>query len=237
MTENQQKPYQRAMVVVAHADDAEFSCSGTVAKWCKEGVAVTYVLVTDGSKGTSDRGLSSPQLAQIRRQEQINAGNILGLKEVVFLDYPDAYLQPTLEVRRDIAREIRRHRPDILITTNPNRSLTGTGYIGHPDHFAAGEAALSAAFPAARDFLTFPELFLDEGLEPHNVREILIIGHDNPDKWFDISETIDTAIQSLLAHESQLGQEAADRTRQWRAEAGKKHGVTYAEEFKHFILS
>jgi LmbE family N-acetylglucosaminyl deacetylase len=233
--EEQQEPYRRAMVVVAHADDAEFGCSGTVAKWCQEGMEVVYVIVTDGSKGIEDRGISSETLVKMRQQEQCDAGKILGLKDVVFLGYPDAYLQPTLEVRRDITREIRRHKPDVLITTNPTRQLIGTGYIGHPDHFAAGEAALSAVFPAARDHLTFPEL-LEEGLEPHKVREVLITGHDQPDKWIDVTDSIDTAVEALLAHTSQLGQEAADRVREWKREAGKEHGWGYAETFKSFIL-
>ena len=233
--EEQQEPYRRAMVVVAHADDAEFGCSGTVVKWVQEGMEVVYVIVTDGSKGIEDRGISSETRDKMRQQEQRDAGKILGLKDVVFLGYPDAYLQPTLEVRRDITREIRRHKPDVLITTNPTRQLTGTGYIGHPDHFAAGEAALSAVFPAARDHLTFPEL-LEEGLEPHKVREVLITGHDQPDKWIDVTDSIDTAVEALLAHTSQLGQEAADRVREWKREAGKEHGSEYAEAFKSFIL-
>ena len=234
--ETQEQPYRRGMVVVAHADDAEFGCSGTVTKWCKEGMEVVYVIVTDGSKGTSDRDIAPERLAEMRRQEQIAAGKVLGLKDVVFLGYPDAYLQPTLEVRRDITREIRRHRPDILITTNPTRTLTGSNYIGHPDHFAAGEAALSAVFPAARDHLTFPEL-LQEGLEPHKVREVLITGHDNPDKWIDVSDTIDIAIHALKAHASQIGNpEMEEFVRQWRREAGKEQGMEYAEAFKSFIL-
>ncbi|MBI4339397.1 MAG: PIG-L family deacetylase [Chloroflexi bacterium] len=233
--QQQEEPYRRAMVVVAHADDAEFGCSGTVARWCRQGMEVVYVLVTDGSKGTGDRGLTPERLAEIRREEQIAAGKILGLKEVVFLNYPDAYLQPTLEVRRSITREIRRHRPDILITLNPTRTLSGNGYIGHPDHFAAGEAALSAVFPAARDHLTFPDL-LREGLEPHKVREVLIIGHDHPDKWIDVTDTMEVATQALLAHASQIGPEAAERIKEWRRQAGREVGVAYAEAFKQFIL-
>jgi LmbE family N-acetylglucosaminyl deacetylase len=237
MTEEQQQeePYRRAMVVVAHADDAEFSCSGTVAKWCREGMEVAYVIVTDGSKGTDDRQITPERLTEIRRQEQIAAGKILGLKEVVFLGYPDAYLQPTLEVRRAITREIRRFRPDILITLSPVRTLSSNFYMGHPDHFAAGEAALSAVFPAARDHLTFPEL-LKEGLEPHKVREVLIVGHDSPDKWIDVTDSMPIAMQALMAHGSQIGPEAAERMKEWRQEAGKEKGMQYAEAFKHILL-
>ena len=234
--ETQGEPYRRAMVVVAHADDAEFGCSGTVARWCSEGIEVVYVIATDGSKGASDREITSEQLVEIRRQEQIAAGRILGLNDVIFLGYPDAYLQPTLELRRDISKVIRQHRPDILITTNPTHNLTGTDYIGHPDHFAAGEAALSAVFPAARDHLTFPEL-LREGLEPHKVREVLITGHDTPNKWIDVTKSIEVAIKALKAHSSQIGErEVAERMRESRRQTGKDHGMEYAEAFRSFVL-
>ena len=234
--ESKEQLYKRGMVVVAHPDDAEFGCSASVARWVREGIEFVYVLCTDGSKGTSDRNITSEQLVEIRKQEQISAGKVLGLKDVVFLGYPDGYLHPTLDLRRDIAREIRRFRPDILITTSPTRTLTGTGYLGHPDHFAAGEAALSAVYPAARDHLTFPEL-LEEGLEPHKVREVLIIGHDISNKWVDVTSGIDFAIQALLAHESQVGPESGERMREWKRQAGKEHGMEYAEGFKSFTLS
>lgn len=239
MTDEQikEEPYRRAMVVVAHADDAEYGCSGTVSRWCKEGMDVVYVICTDGSKGSSDREVTEEQLAATRKQEQINAGKVLGLKDVVFLGYPDGYLQPTLELRRDISREIRRHRPDILITTNPTRTLTGRGYIGHPDHFAAGEAALSAVYPSARDHLTFPEL-LAEGFEPHNVREVLIIGHETPDKWINVTDTLDQAIDALLSHVSQMRdhESVRERMRSGRSETGKGREMKYAEAFKSFTI-
>jgi LmbE family N-acetylglucosaminyl deacetylase len=228
--------YTRGMVVVAHPDDAEFGCSGTVAKWIRQGIEFVYVLCTDGSKGTSDRTITPQELSEMRNNEQIAAGKLLGLNDVVFLNYPDGYLEPSLNLRRDISREIRRFKPDILITTNPTRSLTGSGYIGHPDHFAAGEAALSAVYPAARDHLTFPEL-LGEGFETHKVREVLIMGHGKPDKWVDVSSSIDIAIESLLAHKSQLGIEAAERSKEWKKNAGKEHQMGYAEGFKSFELS
>ena len=227
--------YTRGMVVVAHPDDAEFGCSGTVAKWVRQGIEFVYVLCTDGSKGTSDRTITPQELSEMRNNEQIAAGKLLGLNDVVFLNYPDGYLEPSLDLRRDISREIRRFKPDILITTNPTRTLTGSGYIGHPDHFAAGEATLSAVYPAARDHLTFPEL-LEEGFETHKVREVLIMGHDKPDKWIDVSSSIDIAIEPLLAHKSQLGIEAAERSKEWKKRAGKEHQMEYAEGFKSFTL-
>ena len=233
----QDEPYRRGMVVVAHADDAEYGCSGTVAKWCREGMEVVYVLCTDGSKGSSDPEMTPQLLAQIRRQEQIEAGKVLGLKEVVFLDYEDSMLQPTLELRRDIVRQIRRHKPDILICSSPIRTLDGTGYLGHPDHMAAGEATLSAVFPAARDRMTFPEL-LKEGLEPHKVREVLMIMWKEADKWIDVSDTIEISIEALKKHVSQVGHrdDSFDWMRERRREAGEHHGMKYAETFKHFHM-
>jgi LmbE family N-acetylglucosaminyl deacetylase len=231
-----EEEYRRGMVVVAHADDAEWGCSGTVAKWCAEGWEVVYVLCTDGSKGTDDPEITSEELVEIRRQEQLDAGKILGLHQVVFLGYEDSMLQPTLELRRDIAREIRRYRPDVLICMGPTRRLTGNGYMGHPDHFASGEAALSAVFPTARDRLTFPE-FLKEGLEPHKVREVWIMEHDGGDKFMDVTEYIETSIAALKEHRSQVTEEEAEKyMREWRRRVGEKVGFKYAEGFKRFKL-
>ncbi len=228
--------YRRGMVVVAHADDAEWGCSGTVARWCAEGWEVVYVLCTDGSKGSDDPEITSEELVKIRQQEQLNAGNVLGLHNVVFLGYEDSLLQPTLDLRRDIAREIRRYRSDVLICMGPTRRFTGNGYIGHPDHFASGEAALSAVFPTARDRLTFPEL-LQEGLEPHKVREVWIMEHDNADQYVDVTDYIETSIAALQQHKSQVTAEEADKyMRQWRSRVGEKVGFKYAEGFKRFKL-
>ena len=230
-------PYHRGMVVVAHPDDAEYGCAGTMVKWCREGMEVVLVICTDGSKGTSDREVTGPQLADIRRREQIASGEVIGLKKVVFLGYEDSTLQPTLELRRDIAREIRRYRPDVLISPSPVRNLFVTGYLGHPDHMAAGEATLSAVFPAARDHLTFPDL-LEEGFEPHKVREVLITEHRDPDMWVDVSDTIEDAITALKEHVSQVGDGVEDDKwmRNWRKQAGEHHGMKYAETFRHYHL-
>ena len=227
---------KRGMVVVAHADDAEWGCAGTVATLCAEGWTMVYVLCTDGSKGIDDPAISGAELIRIRQQEQTNAGQVLGLNEVVFLGYEDAMLQPSLELRRDIARAIRRHRPDLLICQNPVRGLVGRGYLGHPDHFAAGEATLAAVYPTARDRLTFPEL-LAEGLEPHRVREIWVMDRENADQYVDVTEHIETAVNALRAHASQVDPADADKyLKGWRSEIGAEVGFQYAEAFKRFLL-
>jgi LmbE family N-acetylglucosaminyl deacetylase len=231
--------FSKAMVVVAHADDAEYGCSGTVAKWCAAGLEVVYVLCTDGSKGTSDRLISPEKLSTIRREEQEAAAKVLGLRDVVFLEYPDSYLEPSLGLRKDIAREIRRYQPEVVITTYPMRSLDGGFGVGHPDHMAAGEATLSAIFPTARDHLTFPE-FLDEGLQPHKVLEAWIMGHPQPDHWVDVTKYVQTSIQALTCHASQLQDRDSNQieeimlgSRRQRAE-GK--GMEYAESFRRILF-
>lgn len=238
MTEEEK--FSRGMVVVAHADDAEFGCSGTVAKLCAEGWEIVYVMCTDGSKGSSDREITEKELAAMRRQEQINAGKVLGLKDVVFLDYPDSYLQPTLELRKDIAREIRRYRPDILLCQYPIRTLDGGWGVGHPDHMAAGEATLAAVFPTARDHMTFPDL-LEDGFEPHKVAEVWIMGHPEPDHYVDITKHLDVAINAIAAHVSQVnGRSAEDmkeRMQEWRRRTGVGKGMQFAEAFRKIYFS
>ncbi len=235
MESKENKDFTRGMVVVAHADDAEYGCSGTVAKLCNLGFEMVYVMCTDGSKGTNNRNISQKELAAIRHAEQVNAGKVLGLKEVVFLDYEDSMLEPTIALRRNITQEIRRHKPDILICQYPLRTLDGKWGIGHPDHLAAGEAALSATFPSARDHLTFPEL-LANGLEPHKVSEVWIMSHPVPNHWVDVTNHIETSVDAILQHTSQIEgssrEEVDKRMREGRKEKGIGKGMQYAEEFR-----
>ena len=230
--------YRRAMIVVAHPDDAEYGCSGTVALWSRQDVEVIYVICTDGSKGSSDPNVEVEKLVKIRQKEQRDACRVLGVKDVVFLGYEDAMLEPTLALRKDLTREIRRYKPDALICGNPVRDLSGQGYLGHPDHFAAAEAAMSAVFPAARDRMTFPDL-LAEGLEPHKVRDLLVMDREKADTWIDISETIDVAIDGLRQHVSQvgrLGEEHLEWLKAHKQRAGELHDMKFAEGFKLFRL-
>ncbi len=237
--ESQEPPLKRAMVVVAHADDAEYGCSGTVSRWCREGLEVVYVLCTDGSKGSDDPEMTGEKLVAMRQNEQLAAGKILGLKAIEFLGFPDSYLEPTLELRKAIVRQIRKHRPDVLICPHPDRRLEHANYIGHPDHQAAGEAALSAVYPTARDRLTFPEL-LEEGLEPHRVREVwVMMGPEAEGAFFNelSEEDMQTSVRALVAHESQVRYPEVDRRlREWRGRTGEKGGYKYAEAFKVFRL-
>jgi len=236
---SEEEKFSRGMVIVAHADDAEYGCSGTVAKLAAEGWEMVYVLCTDGSKGSSDREITGAELAKTRRQEQIEAGKVLGLKDVAFLDYPDSMLEPTLDLRRDIAREIRRHRPDVVLCQYPLRNLDGGWGVGHPDHIAAGEAALAAIFPTARDHMTFPEL-LEEGFEPHKVSEAWIMGHPEPDHYVDVTGHLETAVKALAAHSSQTNGTSAEvlleRMGEWRRRTAEGKGMKHAEAYRRITF-
>jgi LmbE family N-acetylglucosaminyl deacetylase len=235
--EQQSEKITRAMAVFAHPDDAEFGCGGTVAKWVSEGIEVVYVVATDGSKGSADPAMSPEQLIAMRRQEQRKAADVLGVKDIVFLGYPDGYLEHTLALRKDIARAIRQFRPQRLIAMTPYRSFSINSYLNHPDHLAVGDATLAAVYPTARDRLTFPEL-LAEGLEPYAVHEVYVTGTDTPDTWVDITETLDKKIEALLQHTSQIRlPEVLDRIRTRATETAQGHDMQYAESFKKFTLS
>jgi LmbE family N-acetylglucosaminyl deacetylase len=230
-------PIERAMVVHAHPDDAEFGCAGTVAKLASRGVEVTLVVATNGDAGgEGDR--THEQLRQVREQEQRAAADILGIKNVVNLGYPDGYLTPSLELRKDITRQIRRHRPNLVITANPVRNL-GPIYGNHPDHLAVGEATLAAVYPTARNPMAVPELLEKEGLDKWVVDWVYIVGTAlaEPNHYEDITDFIEQKKAALLVHESQLGPEVGEY--QARANAllareaqAKGYGeMEYAEEF------
>jgi len=225
------------LVILAHPDDAEFTVAGTVARWVKEGSRVVYVVCTDGSRGSNAPGMPPERMKPIRHAEQQAAAGVLGVSEVIFLDYEDGTLTVSLELRRDLTRVIRRFRPDIVICSDPSSILRGNSYVNHPDHRAAGEAALYAIFPSACTRFIFREL-LEEGLEPHKVHEIYLYGSPEPDTWVDISDTMKLKLEALKCHRSQVKPEYVDaRLSTWNGELGRRYGVGYAEEFKRIILN
>jgi LmbE family N-acetylglucosaminyl deacetylase len=194
----------RVLVVMAHPDDAEFGCGGTIAKWAAAGKEINYVLCTSGDKGSGDPNVSPYKLAQQRRVEQVNAAHALGARDVRFLSYEDGTLRNTLALRRDIVREIRRFKPDAIICQDPTMRFGGHRYLNHPDHRAAGDACLDAVYPSARDPHVFPELLV-AGFEPHKVREVFMSTMQNPDVWIDVSECFEAKLEGLRQHTSQVG--------------------------------
>lgn len=229
---------QRVMGIFAHPDDPEFFCGGTFAKWATEGKHITFVLATSGDKGSGDFNVTSDQLGSIREQEERAAAGQLGVKEVIFLRYPDGELQPTLDLRRQLTRLIRLKRPDIVVTNDPTARWYGTHYINHPDHRAIGDVTLDAVFPAARDHLNFPELYRNEGLQPHKVQHVYLVGTREPNAKIDVTAHLETKIKALYEHKSQISDMAAmaQRQREKTDPEFSGDGVRYTESFRVFTL-
>jgi LmbE family N-acetylglucosaminyl deacetylase len=237
-----QKEYipKRVLSIHAHPDDQEFTVAGTLARWIQNGCEVISVIVTSGDAGSNDKSKNAgykPELARLREAEQSAAGAVLGIHETVYLHYPDGELEPTLALRKELTRVLRRYKPDTVVTGDPQGVFYGNGYINHPDHRAAAQAALYATFPSSETRLIFIDL-LDEGLEPHKVKRLYVHGSEKSDTWVDISTTIDLKVAALRKHASQLGDWDPDKMiREWAAEEGKDHGLEYAEAYKVMLLS
>jgi LmbE family N-acetylglucosaminyl deacetylase len=231
------EPLDRVMVIGAHPDDPEFGCAGTVIKWAQAGKKITYVLLTSGDKGSRDPGVRPGQLAAMREVEQRAAAQEMGVEQVVFLRYPDGILENTLDLRRRLASLLREHKPHIILTIDPWRR-----YQLHPDHRAAGQAALDAIY-AAREWYIFPEQLVD-GAEPWRVREAYLFWTDSADYWEDVTCCIEMRIAALSRHTSQVGEDTAklaERVRERSRETGERArealeqpGYEYAEGFKRF---
>ncbi len=236
---------KRVMIVMAHPDDAEFGCSGTVAKWTAEGSEAIFVLGTSGDKGSDDPEMNSETLVETREREQRAAAKVLGANTVEFLRFRDAELIPGLELRLAITRVIRQYKPDALICQDPTNRWEGQEYIQHPDHLAMGEATLAAVFPSARDRLTFPQL-LQEGLEPHKVAQVYVAGARDPDVWIDITGSFDTKLKALGEHKSQMGDwDFEPMLRRWAQDTAAEarfrrypgaDDMQLAEAYKYFHL-
>ncbi len=192
------KPVQ-VMVFTPHPDDAEFGVAGTVVHWTREGKDVIYVVCTNGDKGTSDPNIKPEQLAKIREEEQLAAAKLLGVREVVFLRHPDQSLEDTPEFRKEIVRLIRMYRPETVVTADPYRR-----YLWHRDHRITGRVVLDAVFPYARDLYAYPDL-LEEGFQPHKVKEVLLWGSEEPNYRSNITDTFAIKVAALRCHKSQIG--------------------------------
>jgi LmbE family N-acetylglucosaminyl deacetylase len=226
----------RVLAVMAHPDDVDFGAGGTVRAWTQAGIEVTYCLVTNGDAGGFDPEVPRSQIPGIRQAEQRAAGAALGVRDVRFLDYRDGELAVSHELRRDISRVIRQVRPDRMVIQSPERNWDRI-YAGHPDHLAAGEAAIQAVYPDARNPFAHPSLLNDEGLEEWAVPEVWIIGHPAPNQWIDVTDTFDAKIAALRAHVSQTAHmdDLTERISGWLTMQAKEAGLPdgrLAESFK-----
>ena len=217
---------ERVLVVMAHPDDVDFGFAGSVAVMTDAGIEVVYCLVTDGDAGGSETGIPRGEMAPMRRDEQRAAAAIVGVHDVIFLGYPDGRLEATIELRKDLTRVIRKVRPNRVLTQSPDRNWDRI-YASHPDHLAAGEAAVCAVYPDARNRWAHPEL-ADEGLEPWTVDALWLgIGHDGATHYVDITTAVDRKIDALLSHKSQLPDPGATETmvRSWTGATAQAAGL------------
>ncbi len=219
--------------VAAHPDDLDFGAAGTMAKWARGGAEVSYLILTDGSRGSANRKVSPEELVKTRKHEQEDAAKVLGVKNVFFCKWEDCCLECHDDVKREIVREIRELKPDVVVTMDPTMIYAAEiGFINHSDHRAAGQATLDAVFPLARDHLSFPEL-LKEGLEPHNTPTLLLINLEKQNWFEDISNQVEAKLKALQTHQSQLPEmeQALKMIKELAVDMGKKAGCEFAEGF------
>lgn len=226
---------QKILVILAHPDDPEFFCGASLAKWARAGHEVTYLLLTCGDKGfnpTTQADMTTEKLCALRHVEQRNAANVIGAKAVHFLDVEDGYLTPNLDLRRDVVREIRRHKPDILVTCDPQNLFAMYG-LNHPDHRACGQVVLDAVFPAAGSPVFFPEL-LAEGFEPHMPKEVWCSLTQQPNTILDVTDTWEVKLKALFEHKTQIQEpdKLAERMKSRRAEDSTEENPRYEEKFR-----
>lgn len=239
MSEEKEFIPQRAMSIHAHPDDQEFTVAGTLAKWAQAGCEIISVILTSGDGGSNDPAHDAsykPTLAGIRETEQSAANEVIGIKQTIFLRLPDGELEPSVALRKELTRIIRTHKPDVVVTGDPQAVFYGNGYINHPDHRAAAQLATYAVFPSAGSRLVFADL-LAEGFEPHNVKRLYLHGPEKPDTWVDITTSIEIKIAALKKHASQLGNWDPEKMIRESAENdGKEKGLAYVEAYKVMIL-
>jgi LmbE family N-acetylglucosaminyl deacetylase len=215
----------RILVVCAHPDDVDFGVAGSVAHWTKGGVEVSYCIVTDGDAGGSDRSMPRQEMARLRRREQQEAAAEVGVTDVEFLGYPDGRLTASMDLRRDVSRQIRRLRPDRVVCQSPER-IWDRLPASHPDHLAAGEASVCAVYPDARNPFAHPEL-LEEGLEPFAVPELWLMADPRTTHVVDVTDTFPLKIAALRRHRSQVGDAEGleDRIRSWLSAGAERAGM------------
>jgi LmbE family N-acetylglucosaminyl deacetylase len=216
----------RVLVIAAHPDDVDFGAAGTIAQWTDAGLDVSYCIVTNGEAGGSDPSVTRAEMATIRQSEQTAAAKQVGVHELHFLGYPDGRVEATIALRRDLARVIRLLRPDRVVCQSPERNYLRMG-ASHPDHRAAGSAALDAVYPDSRNPFAFPELLTDEKLEPWTVREVWISGSPTPTTYVDITDTFHRKVAALRSHVSQISDPDALEgfLRGWLSRAATQGGL------------
>jgi len=237
LTNHDGSPVRRVLAVMAHPDDVDFGAAGTVRAWTEAGIEVSYCLITDGDAGGFDPTVPRSEIPRIRQAEQRAAGAVLGVTDVRFLGYRDGELAVSHELRRDISRVIRQVRPDRMLIQSPDRNW-GRIQASHPDHLAAGEAAIQAVYPDARNPFAHPSLLADEGLEEWTVPEVWVMASPSPNQWVDVTDSFDVKIAALQAHDSQTAHmdDLADRVRGWMTMQAQQAGMPEGRLAEAFMV-
>lgn len=227
---------ERILVVTAHPDDLDFGAAGTIAQWVAAGIEVSYCIATNGDQGGEDPTVPREEMPKIRQREQRDAGAALGVTDITFLNYRDGWLEPTIELRKNIVREIRKTRPQRMVIQSPERNWDRL-FSSHPDHMAAGEAAIQAVYPDARNAFAFEDLLKVEGLEPWTVLEVWVMSSNISDHYVDITDTFHLKMAALHSHVSQTGHntELDNMVRAWGERNAQSQGLAegrLAEIFK-----
>jgi LmbE family N-acetylglucosaminyl deacetylase len=227
----------RVLAVLAHPDDVDFGAGGTVKAWTDAGIEVTYCLITDGDAGGFDPDVPRSEIPRIRQAEQRAAGAILGVTDIRFLGYRDGELAVSHELRRDISRVIRQVRPDRMLIQSPERNWSRI-QASHPDHLAAGEAAIQAVYPDARNPFAHPSLLMDEGLEEWTVPEVWVMASPTPDQWVDVTDAFDAKVAALRAHDSQTAHmdDLEERVRGWMTMQAQQAGLPEGRLAEAFMV-
>ena len=225
MTPLDDSEIKRVLVVMAHPDDCDFGAGGTIAQWTARGIHVSYCIITNGDQGGEESGIPLEQMATVRQKEQRDAGKALGVTDITYLNYRDGWLSPSMELRKDIVKAIRTAKPDRMVVQSPERNYERV-FASHPDHLAAGETAVQAVYPDARNPFAFTDL-KDAGFEPWRVREVWMTGSPNPNHFVDITETFPKKIAALHAHVSQTAhnKELEKMVREWGERNAQANGL------------
>ena len=235
MTPLADEEIKRVLVVMAHPDDCDFGAGGTIAQWTARGIEVSYCIITNGDQGGEESGIPLEEMAKVRQKEQRDAGAALGVSEITYLNYRDGWLMPSIELRKEIVKAIRIAKPDRMVVQSPERNWERI-YSSHPDHLAAGETAIQAVYPDARNPFAFTDL-KEVGLEPWRVREVWITGSPTPNHFVDITDTFSKKMDALHAHVSQTAHnsELENMVRSWGEKNAEAQGLAQgriAEIFK-----
>ena len=226
------------LVILAHPDDPEFFCGATLARWIENGHRISYCLFTRGDKGGNEDLMDPISISNHREAEQKSAAEVLGIGDVRFLNFPDGYLDLTMEAKKSIVREIRTIRPEIVVTCDPTNVYFRGNRLNHPDHLAAGKIVLEAIYPAAGNPLYFPELISGEGLQPHSIEEAWVSLPELENVIIDVTPYWEKKLKALHRHKSQIGEITAfdKRMRDRHTEDSNSENPRYEEKFRRIIF-